>query len=47
MGSVFMCQEITTSCSLLAGHCVPAHFAVDCLIVMKCVLNAISMMGSI
>jgi hypothetical protein len=30
-----MCQEITTSCSLPAGHCAHAHFAVACLRAMK------------
>jgi len=35
MGSVFMCQEITTSCSLLTVHCVHEHFAFDCLRAMK------------
>lgn len=35
MGSVFMCQEITTSCSLLIGQCVHAHFAVTCLRAVK------------
>jgi hypothetical protein len=35
MVSFFMCQEITTSCSLLTGHCLRAHFAVACLKAMK------------
>jgi hypothetical protein len=35
MGSVFMCQAITTSCPLLSGHFVHAHFAVACLRTMK------------